>query len=242
VESPSDERSPVKIRRYQLSIIWHTVCQDLLMMRRDSSQEDLDELRAAIGQARRLLPILSDLMASQPGDGPNHSPISRNKPESKEPWAHEAAHCYWMIFYGSQKLADQMRIRAGVSTQRWRHGEDGLEVINACAIIIEPQMLGYARRLVQNWVAAALEIRDLDHVDDWTAVPRVPGTRPPFCPYCHTPALRLNRLLGEVKCLYPGCADSDGNPTRARMEYNSATGAGILVFTDHSIMTFTPAA
>lgn len=212
------------------------------MMRRDSSQQDLDELRQAVGQAGRLLPILSDLMAAQPGQGPNASPISRNAPESKEPWAHEAAHCYWTIFHGSQRLADQMRISVGVGQQRWANGENGLEVITACAFIVDSRILGYARRLVQNWVSGALEIRDLDQVDSWDVVPRVPGALPPFCPYCHTLSLRLNRLLGLVKCLYPGCVDSAGNPTRARMEYDAGAGAGILVFDDQSTMTFAPAA
>lgn len=233
--------SSVKIARYQLSIIWHTVCQDLVMMRRDGSQQDLDELRQAVGQARRLLPILSELMAAQPSQGPSATPISRNKPESKEPWAHEAAHCYWAIFYGSRKLADQMRLSIGVGVQRWGPADDALEVVSACAIIAEPRLLGYARRLVQVWVSSALKIRDLDQVDNWDAVPQVPGARPPFCPFCHTASLRLNRLLGEVKCLYPGCVDPSGSPTHARMEYDPDLGAGILVFDDQSTMTFTPA-
>lgn len=212
------------------------------MMRRDSSQQDLDELRVHLGQARRLLPILSDLMAEQPGPGADTGIIARPAPESKEPWASEAAYAYWGIFHGSQKLADQMRIAVGVGVQRWGHGEHGLEIISACAVICEPRLLGYARRTTHGWITTALRIRDLDQVDSWDAIPSVPGTKPPFCPYCHTPSLRLNRLLGEVKCLFTGCVDSLGNTTYARMGYDPDSGAGILVFDDHSIMTFTPAA
>jgi hypothetical protein len=56
------------------------------------------------------------------------------------------------------------------------------------------------------------------------------------CPYCDTYGLRMLRRKGEVKCIFPGCVDSDGWPTKARMEAGRMTGQERLIFRDGMMM------
>jgi hypothetical protein len=44
------------------------------------------------------------------------------------------------------------------------------------------------------------------------------------------------RRKGEVKCFFPGCLDSDGSPTRARLEPGRMTGEARLIFGDGIMM------
>lgn len=202
-----------------------------------NDQPVLDELLRATDECRRLLPHLVNLLAAQPGLGPRAGTIGRHAPESREPWATEAASAHWGIHFGSQIAADRMRVSLGIGTLSWG-SNNGLDVMDSCAPIIEPILLRNARNTAEGWVNAALRIRDIDQAETWTAVPRTPGLRPPFCPHCHTYSLRLNRRRGEIRCFLPGCVDSDGKPTRARMETGAASGEGMLVFDDNTVMTF----
>jgi hypothetical protein len=202
------------------------------------TQHDLDELSQTIDKCRALLPELSALMADRPGLGLQAGTVGRHAPRSTEPWADEAAHAYFTIYIGSKTLANEMRASLGMPSHPWPPGENGLEQVQAFAIIVDPTMLRYARKQASRWLTTALRIRDIDEAEVWTPVPRDPDSEPPFCPYCNTLSLRVNRRLGEVRCLFSGCQDADGNPTRARMEFDRRTGDGVLVFDDSTTITY----
>lgn len=214
----------------------------MVRLRDEGAQRDLDDLMVALHKCGNLLVILKPLMAAQPGYGPRGGTIGRHAPESKEPWAAEASHAYWLIWFGSRVLADKMRVSLGLRARHWLHGENGMESVKACAPAVDDQVLHDARRLVQRWRDTGLQIRDIDVAERWVPVPRNPGTPPPACPYCRTMSLRLNRQIGEVRCMFPGCCDSGGNPTRARMQHGTATGQGMLVFGDDMTVSFSSAA
>lgn len=207
-------------------------------LRDDRTQQDLDDLGFVLGKCGELLPVLQALMGEQPGFGPRGSTISRNAPESKEPWNPEASNAYWMIWFGSRVLADRMRVSLGLGTARWSAGENGLEVIGACASIVEASLLRSAVTSVRRWHETALQIRDIDEADRWIPIPRDLSARPPQCPYCRTMSLRLNRARGLVRCLFPGCVDSEGNETTGRMEYEPDGVQGMVVFGDNRRVTY----
>jgi hypothetical protein len=207
----------------------------------NTTEQDLTDLVAALSTCRKLLPILSELMADQPGLGPQTGTIGRHAPESVEPWAAEAAHAYFLIYMQSRTLADELRAALGMRSHPWKNGETGLTQIEAFATISTPPMVRHARTRAEHWVKTALRIRDIDEAEVWKPVPREPDSEPPVCPYCDTLSLRLNRQRGEVRCFYPGCCDADGNPTRARMEFGRLTGEGMLVFGDGTTLTYRPA-
>lgn len=214
-------------------------------LRDEHAQRDYDDLMVALGKCAQVLPILQALMWAQPGYGPRASTIGRHAPESKEPWAPEAANAHWAIFFGSRFLADEMRISLGLGAGHWPNSQNGLESVAGCASIANAVVLRKARVRVDRWLDQALRIRDIDvedRADRWVPVPREAGTAAPECPYCATVSLRFNRARGEVRCTFPGCADSAGNPTRARMEFVGVAGEGTLVFGDDQTLTFRSAA
>lgn len=215
------------------------VCQDLGMGRSgdERAQQDLDDLMVALRKCMELVPVLQGLLPVQPGYGPRGGTIGRHAPESKEPWHPEAANALWLMWFGSKVLADRMRVSLGLGAAKWNNGEHGLEVISVCAPAVDVAMLREARLTVERWRNTALQIKDIDEADRWTPIPRDPDQAPAVCPYCMTMSLRLNRARGEVRCMFPGCVDSTGEPTRAHMQY-APDGAGFLVFGDDRAVSF----
>lgn len=211
-------------------------------LRDEVAQRDQDDLAVALRKCGDLLLLLKPLMAAQPGFGPRGATIGRHAPESKEPWAAEASNAYWLIWFGSRVVADRMRVSVGLRARRWPHGENGLDAMGAYASVVDEAVLRDARRTAERWRDTALQIRDIDLADRWVPVPRNPGTPPPACPYCQTMSLRLNRQIGEVRCVFPDCCDSGGNPTRARMQHGPDAGQGMLVFGDDTTVSFRSAA
>lgn len=202
------------------------------------SEAERKDLLALITRCTVLLPVLSALMSEQPGLGPSTGTIGRHAPESKEPWAGEAANAYWGLYFGSRHIADMMRAHLGMPDRVWATGEDGLKLIAALASSVTAPVLRSARVGIERALASAQRIRDLDEADAWTPVPRAPGQAPPVCPYCSTLSLRVNRQLGEVRCFFPGCVDANRKPTMAQMEYDALTGAGVLVFGDGYVVAY----
>ena len=197
-----------------------------------ADDEILEQLNGHISALRELLPKLQAAMAEQPGLGPSEA-ISRNKPESKEPWSTEAAHAYWDIFFGSRYLADDMRIAVGLYPYSWStRGGDGFDEIAAMAPAVDRHMLVSAQTQAGRWVRLGQSVRDIDLVDLWVPLPRRQGGRSTACPYCETYSLRLDRSSGDVKCLFPGCADGDGRATHARLSHVTDPAGWMLVFDD----------
>lgn len=218
---------------------YETVCQDLIMgkWRDESSQQTLNELIADIKTCHALLPILNELKNQQPGMGPRESTIGRTPPESKEPWAAEAATAYFNLYFGSRSCANAMRVEIGLTARAWAINEDGLDQIQSTASLVMPHTLRTASVYVSRWMNAGLRIRDIDLQDSWTPLPREPGHPPTYCPFCSNLSLRINQRRGLIRCFFPGCRDSNGTSTRARIEVSPAHGKGILVFDDGTIIS-----
>lgn len=208
--------------------------------RKPAGQDDLKQLGEAVTAAAQLLPVLANLLPEQSGNGPPTGTIGRHPPESSEPWQDEAAHAYWTIWFGARKTADRLRQLNGLPAREWGAGDTSraLGLILSLAVNISPDDLEATLARVEGWVAQARRIRDIDEVDSWSPVPRLPGSQPPACPYCKTLSLRMSRLREEVRCFFPGCQDLDGNPTRARMERGLLSDGGLLVFGDGTVVAF----
>lgn len=208
--------------------------------RNDHTDDDYSALLHAVNTAEQLLPVLGRLLPEPSSGGPATGTIGRHAPESSEPWQSEAANAYWEIYFGARKLADRMRYAAKLPLRPWEGGDTSkaLSLIMALAGHMDPWSLGEARRAAEAWVNQARRIRDIDEVDSWVPVPRVAGSIPPACPYCHTLSLRMSRLREEVRCFFPNCQDLDGRPTRARMERSFLADGGQLVFGDGTVVAY----
>jgi hypothetical protein len=204
--------------------------------------DDLSRIAAALQEVARLLPCLSDLLPESGGQGPQTGVIGRHAPASSEPWQAEAATAYWTLHAGIRSMLNEMRYERGLPPLVWRGHDDAtdrvLKMLGNYAPAVSPETLSEATARLEGWVTQAKQIADIDEAERWVPVPKVPGGRPPRCPYCGTYGLRMARRRGEVRCLYPACTDSEGNPTRARMEPGGMSGEGILVFGDATTMHY----
>lgn len=198
----------------------------------------LDRLLVAAAEAVGLLDRLEPLLAEPEGKGPDTGTIGRHAPESREPWAPEAASAYWDLYFGVRELARAMRGAAGLRLPIYddAYGHEAISVIVNMAPTAQDFILRGVTRKLEMMVAHALAVPAVDEGEPWSPLPRTPGRTPLACPYCRTYGLRMLRRKGEVRCFFPDCRDADGNPTRARMEPGRMTGEERLVFTDNTTM------
>jgi hypothetical protein len=198
----------------------------------------LDRLLTATHEAGILLARLEPLLSEPEGTGPDTGTIGRHAPESREPWAAGAASAYWDIYFGAGNLARGMRSAAGLKLPLFKdtYGTEALAIVRNMAPSVGDTSLRWAAAALERWVAAAREVPAVDEDEPWVPLPRTPGGQPLACPYCHTYGLRMLRRKGEVRCYFPACTDSDGNPTRARMEPGRMTGEERLIFGDGTTM------
>lgn len=190
----------------------------------DRLAEGLKSAEAMLAQLQVLLPELDSL-------GPTTGTVGRHAPESDEPWNNVVADAYWGIWHGAGKLVGLLRYAVGLKQLPEREaptGPDALKAIGNLAPAAPDDVLRDAVRVVEGWIDKARRIPAIDESEAWSPI----GPQPPECPYCRTFSLRMQRRRGVVRCMFPGCRDSDGNPTRARMEPGRMSGEESLVFDD----------
>ncbi len=218
------------------------VMSDRRKRERRTVEDDASRLRQALAELERMLPTLSALLPEKSGQGPQTGTIGRHAPRSSEPWQAEAADAYWAIHAGVRDVSNAMREERGLGRLVWRgHDDATVQVFQRILNLIpgaSDDLLAECLSRVEGWLTSAKQIADIDEADRWVPVPKVPGGKPPKCPYCQTYGLRMSRLRGEVRCSFPGCVDGSGRPTRARMETGGMTGEGVLVFGDDTTMHY----
>ena len=196
-------------------------------------------LTDAIRDAEGLLPQLRALLPEPDGTGPATGTIGRHPPESAEPWARAAADAYWNLWFGPGKLVGTLRYALRLSRirdDRLPVGPEALGKVGDLAAGAPEDTVRYVLRKLERWCDLARRIPAIDESEPWDPVPALPGSSPPACPYCGTFGLRMQRRRGQVRCTFPGCTDSDGDATRARMEPGRMTGEARLVFGDGMTM------
>lgn len=195
----------------------------------------LDRLLVAVADAGARLDRLAPLIYELTEDGPDTGTIGRHAPESSEPWAKQAADAYFGIWFGAREIARSMRGAAGMHRPVHTCGHEALVIVGNLAYAAQPFILRGATRTLERLVRQADQVPAIDEDEPWVALPRLNGAEI-ACPYCHTYGLRMLKRKGEVRCIYPGCQDSDGNTTRARMEPGRMTGEERLIFGDGTMM------
>lgn len=190
----------------------------------------------AVGDARTRLDRLHPLIAEPDSSGPDTGTIGRHAPESSEPWARQAAGAYFDLYFGAREYARAMRGAAQMRRPADVCGHAALDIISAMIPISQAFILRGVTRGLERLVRQADAVPAIDDSEPWSALPHLAGQLPPACPYCKTYGLRMLRRKGEVRCFFPGCTDSDGAPTRARMEPGRMTGQERLIFGDGTMM------
>lgn len=194
----------------------------------------IEATHSAVDLMTRLEPLLAEPESS----GPDTGTIGRHAPESREPWAMQAAGAYWDLYFGAGEVARAMRGAAGLRLPLYNdtQGPPAIDVIRNMAPTASAWILRGATRKLETLVRKARTIADVDEHEEWRELPQLPGRSPLACPYCQTYGLRMLKRKGEVRCTFPDCRDHDGVPTRARMEPGRMTGEERLIFGDGTTM------
>lgn len=201
----------------------------------------LDRVSEAIGEARGLINDVRWLLPEPDNTGPQTGTIGRHVPDGSEPWNSAAADAYWNLWHGPSILVNYLRGSLGLAALRWPpKGHEAYDVLRKLVVAAPPSNVRYVTRKLERWTNMALRLPGIDQgPEPWTPVPAAAGATPPACPFCGTYALRMRKLAGQVRCFMPGCKDSHGDATRARMEPGRMTGEARLVFGDGTMMHWT---
>lgn len=81
---------------------------------------------------------------------------------------------------------------------------------------------------VSAWLRRARET--LGEVEPLVRLPRLPGQPEPRCPWCERMTLRQQPHAGIVRCVNPGCRDSDGRRPLGRVEVGRLSLEPMLVW------------
>lgn len=87
-----------------------------------------------------------------------------------------------------------------------------------------------ALRGLTRWALAIQQLPAVDTAPRWIPIRPGPDGLPPKCPWCETFSLRLSVEYGEIRCVYPGCKDDDGNRPQARLEISRVSGQAVLAW------------
>lgn len=111
-----------------------------------------------------------------------------------------------------------------------------LKAIISLGEAVTDEDAGKAARLLERFVTAIGQLPAIDEVPRWERIRPGPGGLPPRCPNCSTFSLRVALNSGAVMCVFPGCADLDGNmPPVGRLELSRINGDPVLAWKDGTV-------
>jgi hypothetical protein len=107
-----------------------------------------------------------------------------------------------------------------------------LERLPSLAAGADQHLAHRTARQVENWCGQARTV--LGEAERWQRLPRQPGEAEPACPWCKNHTLRYKSFTGVVKCITPGCRDSDGNSPQGLLEVGAVSGEPQLAWADRT--------
>jgi hypothetical protein len=154
-------------------------------MARVETSPALDRLLSAASDAATLLYRLQPLLAQPESSGPDTGTIGRHAPESREPWAREAAGAYWDLYFGARTMVRELRYALGLLPGVYAdvYGSEALDVIRNLAPSAPDEALRHAARELERLVSRGLAVPAVDEDEPWAPLPARPGRTPP--PWLH---------------------------------------------------------
>jgi hypothetical protein len=198
-----------------------------------------ERLSAAVDAARQSYWRLEALITTPAADAGNVG--SRQAPHSKPPWNTAAAAL--ILDFTREVRAAELRLRLALQLPvRNRGGSDkntmiALGMLKPLAEAAGDDRAANEASWLEKWDAGAR--RALGEASQLTRLPRQPGEKERPCPFCVCFTLRYLPLHGVVKCVNPGCKDSEGRRPSAKIEWSAFTESLELVWMD-SILGLPP--
>jgi len=135
--------------------------------------------------------------------------ITGGSTESRPPWNTAAAYVITDAHVAVRRI--EARVRHQVTgTTATRGGSDtntrlAIEALTGLAGGLgQEEAAGIAREL-EKLAEPAMALPGVGQPPYWLPIALPGGHRPPPCPYCVTPSLRVNELLGIIRCFKPAC-------------------------------------
>jgi hypothetical protein len=187
-------------------------------------------LLAALHRARDLVPEPDQAEALMPAG---------TVPGSRPPWNAGAADAVYDVSEAARRLETQLRREVtGTTINRGgsdRNTDDAIEALPVLAGAIPAKRARDVQRTLSRWTLRMLRLPAIDEAIIWQPIRMRPGdNRPPVCPFCATPNLRVSDRSYVVMCFYPECpGDSNGTrPAFARLDVDKGSAAVMLVWDD----------
>jgi hypothetical protein len=140
---------------------------------------------------------------------------------------------------GARRLEAELRLEVTGTALDRGHSDANTDDAIAALGVLPTALTRQREREVSAWLGRSvlrfLRLRDIDEAILWTPIRMRPGeNKPPVCPYCKTPNLRVADRSYIVMCFNPDCAgDSNGTrPAFARLQLHQRSGAAMLVWDD----------
>ena len=192
--------------------------------------EEAAELRRALAAAKACTAIHDADTAAMIGPA--------TAAHSTPPWNPQAAYAVTGIHAAVRDIEARLYREVTGQEPRTRGGSDRNTIL---AIERIPTLAAFAAatqwviRELRQITIPALQLPAVGERDRWIPIRLTPGDhKPPLCPYCGHPSLRLAERAYVVMCFYPSCADGDGNRPHARLDVNRLDGTPVLIGADGS--------
>lgn len=153
---------------------------------------------------------------------------------SRPPWNPQAATAYFGATQAIRTLEAELTITVTGHPARPRGGSHA-NTIDAITMITRLTTDPGTARQLHRIATPCDRLPARDQATRWIPIRLTPGEpRPPLCPYCGHPSLRLADRAYVVMCFYPHCQDGDGRRPFARLDVNRLNGEPMLIWNDEA--------
>lgn len=167
------------------------------------------------------------------GKGGHHNPA----------WNAPAAMLVMDIHYGVRELETNLKYEiAGTIRSRGASAGNTWKCLEGLPGLVSGLDHSGARLVLQkleSWINRARMI--LGDAEPLSRLPRLPGQTEPLCPYCRGASLRYRPFSGTVRCIRPGCKDSNGERPAGQLTTGQYSGQPILAWADGQSGAHAPA-
>ncbi|GAB1823555.1 hypothetical protein [Herbidospora sp. RD11066] len=198
---------------------------------------DQTDIGALVAELQDLLQEVQALLPEQVGDVSRGTTSHHKVSGSPAPWHPEAGMVLMVIHEEARRLEAALRMEVAGHPGRRRGGSDANTAAALTAIAqlvhgVPREAAVQARRIIERWIRAARQIRDIGLEEPWVPIPVPQGAVPPSCPYCQTFSLRMRGTERRIRCINPRCWDLEDRHPEGRLVKSGLNGDSTIQWRD----------